>query len=88
LGLSKDIYQDPVYREKCKSLLPIRWMSPESLIDGSSTTKSDVWSYGVVLFEISTYGDNPYNGKENEEVIEFVKTGGRLEMPANAPVKL
>jgi serine/threonine protein kinase len=63
-------------------------MSPESLIDGSSTTKSDVWSYGVVLFEISTYGDNPYNGKENEEVIEFVKTGGRLEMPANAPVKL
>ena len=43
LGLSKDIYQNPVYREKCKAVLPIRWMSPESLLDGSSTTKSDVW---------------------------------------------
>ena len=43
LGLSKDIYQNPVYREKCKALLPIRWMSPESLLNGSSTTKSDVW---------------------------------------------
>ena len=53
LGLSKDIYQNPVYREKCKSLLPIRWMSPESLLDGSSTTKSDIWSYGVVLYEVN-----------------------------------
>lgn len=88
LGLSKDIYQNPVYRDRCKSLLPIRWMSPESLIDGSSTTKSDVWSYGVVLWEISTYGDNPYSGKENEEVIQFVKNGGRLEMPESAPTKL
>ena len=88
LGLSKDIYQNPVYREKCKSLLPIRWMSPESLIDGSSTSKSDVWSYGVVIWEMSTYGDNPYAGKENEDVIQFVKGGGKLELPANSPLKL
>ena len=87
LGLSKDIYQNPVYREKCKSLLPIRWMSPESLFDGSSTTKSDVWSYGVVLYELCTYGDNPYTEiKENEQVIEFVKSGGRLEVN-EAPIK-
>lgn len=88
LGLSKDIYQNPVYREKCKSLLPIRWMSPESLKDGSSTTKSDVWSYGVVIWEMAAYGDNPYSGKENEEVIQFVKNGGRLELPTNSPPKL
>ena len=88
LGLSKDIYQNPVYREKCKALLPIRWMSPESLINGSSTTKSDVWSYGVVLWEMSTYGENPYAGKENDEVIEFVKNGGRLVLPDKSPEKL
>jgi serine/threonine protein kinase len=88
LGLSKDIYQNPVYREKCKALLPIRWMSPESLSDGSSTTKSDVWSYGVVIWELATYGENPYTGKENEEVIQFVKSGGRLELPAGSPNKL
>ncbi|CAF0885729.1 unnamed protein product [Brachionus calyciflorus] len=88
LGLSKDIYQNPVYREKCKSLLPIRWMSPESLLDGSSTTKSDVWSYGVVIWEMVTYGENPYSGKDNEDVIRFVKNGGRLQLPDNAPFKL
>lgn len=88
LGLSKDIYQNPVYREKCKALLPIRWMSPESLLDGSSTTKSDVWSFGVVIWEMATYGDNPYSGMENEEVIQFVKNGGKLNLPSNAPVKL
>jgi serine/threonine protein kinase len=63
-------------------------MSPESLSDGSATTKSDVWSYGVVLWEMATYGENPYAGKENEEVISFVKNGGRLELPKNSPLKL
>jgi serine/threonine protein kinase len=63
-------------------------MSPESLIDGSSTTKSDVWSFGVLLWELATYGDNPYSGKENEEVVQFVKSGGRLELPSNTPIKL
>ena len=86
LGLSKDIYQNPVYREKCKSLLPIRWMSPESLTDGSSTTKSDVWSYGVVIFEMCTYGDNPYNDKDNEQVVQYVKNGGKLEVDESVAV--
>ena len=48
----------------------------------------DVWSYGVVIWEMATYGDNPYSGKENEDVIQFVKGGGRLELPKNAPLKL
>ena len=63
-------------------------MSPESLTDGSSTTKSDVWSYGVVIWELSTYGDNPYLGKENENVIKFVLNGGKLDLPQSAPPKL
>ena len=88
LGLGKDIYQNPIYRERCKSLLPIRWMAPESLLDGSSSTRSDVWSYGVVLWEMSTYGDNPYPGRDNDQVITFVREGGKLELPSDAPHKL
>lgn len=45
-------------------------------------------SYGVVIWELATYGENPYNGKENEEVVEFVKNGGRLQLPSSAPNKL
>jgi hypothetical protein len=45
-------------------------------------------SYGVVLWEMSTYGDTPYSNKQNEEVVEFVKEGGRLKLPENSPVKL
>ncbi len=42
----------------------------------------------MVIWEISTYGDNPYSGKDNEEVIQFVKNGGKLELPDTAPFKL
>jgi serine/threonine protein kinase len=63
-------------------------MAPESLLDGSSSTRSDVWSYGCVLWEMSTYGDNPYAGRDNDQVIAFVRDGGKLELPADAPPKL
>lgn len=45
-----------------KSLLPVRWMPPESILYGKFTTESDIWSYGVVLWEIYSYGLQPYYG--------------------------
>ena len=49
-------------------MLPVRWMSPESVKYGRFTTESDVWAYGVVLWEIFSYGKQPYYGHSNEEV--------------------
>ncbi len=54
-------------------MLPVRWMSPEAVKYGRYTTESDVWAYGVVLWEIFTYGRQPYYGHSNEEV----STGSR-----------
>ena len=53
--------------------LPVLWMSPESLFDGVSTTKSDVWSYGVLLWEIVTCGERPYTGVATEALLDLIK---------------
>ena len=50
-------------------MLPVRWMSPESVKYGRFTSQSDVWAYGVVLWEIFSYGKQPYYGHANEEVM-------------------
>ena len=80
-GMARDIYETDYYRKGGKGLLPVRWMAPESLRDGLFTTASDVWSYGVVLWEIATFASQPYHGKSNEEVLRYVLNGGQLEFP-------
>ena len=52
-------------------MLPVRWMPPEALKYGRFTTDSDIWAYGVILWEIFTFGKQPYYGHSNEEVIEY-----------------
>ncbi|XP_078388482.1 insulin-like growth factor 1a receptor [Cetorhinus maximus] len=80
-GMTRDIYETDYYRKGGKGLLPVRWMSPESLKDGVFTTHSDVWSFGVVLWEIATLAEQPYQGMSNEQVLRFVMEGGLLERP-------
>ncbi|NWI04658.1 IGF1R factor, partial [Tichodroma muraria] len=75
-GMTRDIYETDYYRKGGKGLLPVRWMSPESLKDGVFTTHSDVWSFGVVLWEIATLAEQPYQGMTNEQVLRFVMEGG------------
>merc|ERR1719295_2087667 len=70
-GLARDIYAADYYRVQTKSLLPVRWMSAESMLYGKFTAESDVWSYGVLLWEIYSFGLQPYYGYSNQEVIEM-----------------
>ncbi|XP_034445106.1 insulin-like growth factor 1a receptor [Hippoglossus hippoglossus] len=84
-GMTRDIYETDYYRKGGKGLLPVRWMSPESLKDGVFTTMSDVWSFGVVLWEIATLAEQPYQGLTNEQVLRFVMEGGLLDKPDNCP---
>ncbi len=68
--------------------LSVKWMAPESILDGTFTVKSDIWSFGVVLYEIVTYGRSPYPGLTNRQVRELVQQGYRMNRPMNCPEKL
>ena len=67
-GLARDIYKNDYYKKEGEGLLPVRWMSPESLSDGVFSCQSDVWSFGVLLWEILTMGAKPYPTMSNWEV--------------------
>ncbi|GAB1609056.1 proto-oncogene tyrosine-protein kinase ROS-like isoform X2, partial, partial [Argonauta hians] len=84
-GLARDIYKNDYYRKEGEGLLPVRWMSPESLVDGVFTTQSDIWSFGVLMWEVITYGQQPYPARTNLEVLQYVRSGGRLDRPDNCP---
>ncbi|CAK9818713.1 ALK tyrosine kinase receptor [Anthophora plagiata] len=84
-GMAKDIYRSDYYRKGGKAMLPIKWMPPESFLDGIFTTKTDVWAFGVLLWEIMSFGYIPYTGCTNREAMAMVTSGGRLEKPAGCP---
>ena len=65
--------------------LPIRWMAPECLMDSLFDTEGDVWSFGIVLWEIFSYGEQPYTSFTDHQVLEKVIMGYRLPKPADAP---
>lgn len=69
-------------------MLPVRWMSPESLGLGIFTPASDVWSYGVLLYEIVTFGSFPYQGMSNNQVLTHVKAGNSLQVPKGVKPQL
>ncbi|KAL6432291.1 hypothetical protein ACFW04_006732 [Cataglyphis niger] len=87
-GLARDIYKNDYYRKEGEGLLPVRWMAPESLVDGIFTSQSDVWAFGVLIWEITSLGQQPYPARTNLEVLHYVRAGGRLSKPLNCPSTL
>ncbi|XP_073943281.1 tyrosine kinase receptor Cad96Ca isoform X2 [Choristoneura fumiferana] len=80
-GFARDVAGTHVYERKSDGRLPIRWMAPESLYDDIFSVKSDIWSFGVLLWEIVTLGSTPYPGLSAGDVMRKVREGHRLEKP-------
>ncbi|CAL1530864.1 unnamed protein product [Lymnaea stagnalis] len=88
-GLAKDLYKDVEYHKKGDGPVPVKWMALESFTHRIYTTKSDVWSYGILLWELFSLGGNPYPGVEiNEKFIGLLKSGYRMERPPYASDEL
>ncbi|XP_015121598.1 tyrosine-protein kinase transmembrane receptor Ror [Diachasma alloeum] len=84
-GMSRDVYTCDYYKIGGSRMLPVRWMSPESVMYGRFTLESDVWSFGVVLWEVYSYGKQPYYGHNNEEVVKLILQGIMLIPPEDCP---
>jgi fyn-related kinase len=84
-GLARKLMEEDIYEARTGAKFPIKWTAPEAATCGNFTVKSDVWSYGILLYEIFTRGQVPYPGMHNREVIEQVEAGYRMPMPRNAP---
>uniref|UniRef100_A0A8C4QWJ6 receptor protein-tyrosine kinase n=1 Tax=Eptatretus burgeri TaxID=7764 RepID=A0A8C4QWJ6_EPTBU len=87
-GLSQSVYAADYYKANENDAIPIRWMPPESIFYNRYTSESDVWAFGVVLWEIYSYGLQPYFGMSHEEVIYYVRDGHILGRPDGCPLDL
>eukprot|EP00045_Choanoeca_perplexa_P005807 m.48638 g.48638 ORF g.48638 m.48638 type:complete len:580 (-) comp13305_c0_seq2:60-1799(-) len=76
---------DDLYTARTGTKMPIKWTAPEALCYDAFSVKSDVWSFGITLWEIATYGDAPYSGMEARDVITQLEQGYRMPEPANCP---
>ncbi|KFO36177.1 Inactive tyrosine-protein kinase 7 [Fukomys damarensis] len=88
LGLSKDVYNSEYYHFR-QAWVPLRWMSPEAVLEGDFSTKSDVWAFGVLMWEVFTHGELPHSGQADDEVLADLQVGkARLPQPEGCPSKL
>lgn len=86
-GLSRWVDEQAYYKAS-KGKLPIKWMAPESINFRRFTTASDIWMFGVCMWEILMYGIKPFQGVKNNEVIGKIENGERLPLPPNCPPSL
>jgi len=89
-GLARIIkeYAGGMYEAREGTKFPIKWTAPEAALYNRFTIKSDVWSYGILLTELVTFGRTPYPGMTNAEVLRQVEHGYRLPQPTNCPSSL
>ena len=79
------IYKVCVLLNRAGAKFPIKWTAPEGLAYNRFSTKSDVWAFGILLWELATYGMSPYPGVELNEVYHLLEKGYRMDCPAGCP---
>uniref|UniRef100_A0A8C6V2Z6 Tyrosine-protein kinase n=1 Tax=Neogobius melanostomus TaxID=47308 RepID=A0A8C6V2Z6_9GOBI len=88
-GLSKALNADEsYYKARSAGKWPLKWYAPECISHHKFSSKSDVWSFGVTMWEAFSYGGKPYKKLKGQEVLEFIKSGSRLECPVNCPERM
>ena len=87
-GLARILRQEDEYVAQAGAKFPIKWTAPEAALKSRFSIKSDIWSYGIVLAELVTYGRIPYPGMTNSEVLQQVERGYRMPSPPGTPEAL
>ncbi|XP_033646566.1 tyrosine-protein kinase receptor Tie-1-like [Asterias rubens] len=87
-GLARDVMNVRIYQRESEGVLPMRWMALESLLDDVYTTESDVWSFGILLWEIVTLGAKPYRLMTAKTMVAQLKEGYRMPKPSHCKKEL
>uniref|UniRef100_A0A8B9MPT3 receptor protein-tyrosine kinase n=1 Tax=Accipiter nisus TaxID=211598 RepID=A0A8B9MPT3_9AVES len=88
-GMSRVLEDDPEAAYTTRGgKIPIRWTAPEAIAYRKFTSASDVWSYGIVMWEVMSYGERPYWDMSNQDVIKAIEEGYRLPPPMDCPIAL
>lgn len=87
-GLARSVHEVDYYRKTTDGRLPVKWLAIEALFDRVYTTQSDVWAYGILLWEIFTLGGSPYPGIPVENLFDLLKSGYRMERPQIMSVEI
>ncbi|OWK01432.1 hypothetical protein Celaphus_00018835 [Cervus elaphus hippelaphus] len=81
------VENEDIYEAKHEIKLPVKWTAPEAIRTNKFSIKSDVWSFGILLYEIITYGKMPYSGMTGAQVIQMLGQNYRLPQPSNCPLQ-
>ncbi|CAG5115831.1 unnamed protein product [Candidula unifasciata] len=86
-GLAR-ILESEIYKAELNSRFPVKWTAPEAAHFRKFSIKSDVWSFGVLMYEIITFGKVPYPGQTGQDVLKMVERGGRMNRPTGGPIEV